>query len=80
MGMRKKLSPYQVAVKLLERHERFLQISHREAPEMSECGRYFLGPEEDIVDDGTHAGIYYHTKDGGEGPFYCFYSRSFKEE
>lgn len=79
MGRRKKLSSLQVAVNIIERHKRFLQNSYGEAPEMSDCGRYFLGPEEDIIDDGVEAGIYYHTKNGGEGPYYCFYSRSFEE-
>ena len=76
----KKITPYQVAVKIIERHERFLQISYRQAPSMTDCGRYFINPEEDIIDDGFNAGVFYHSIDGGEGPFYSFLSSSFEEE
>ena len=79
MEKKKKLPPYEIAIKILEKHQRFLKICYSKAPEMSDCGRYFIGPEEDIVDDGENAGIYYHTKDGGEGPYFCFWFMSFED-
>jgi hypothetical protein len=77
---RKRLSPYEVAVRVIERHEQFIEICHARAPAKSNCGNYFLGKMEDIFDDGVEAGIYYHTKDGVEGPYFCFYSMNFLAE
>ena len=74
----KKIRPAKLIENLLYSRNKFTERMFKRAPEMSECGNFFIGNE--IYDDGDQAGIFYTTKDGGEGPFYCFYTESFKDE
>ncbi len=76
MAKPEKVRPGKFIENLLSNRNHFIERQSKRAPSMTECGNYFIG--NDIVDDGNDAGIFYTTKDGGEGPFYCFYTEDFE--